>query len=143
MPYPALQNFDTPNADFSCVRRQRSNTPLQALTTLNEVVFVECAQHLAMEMARAGGATDDERIDYAFRRCVSRLPVDEERAALKELMQQQEQRFAEGWASPWQVATGKEARPADLPEGVTPVKLAGYTVVARVILNLDETITKE
>ncbi|HQX84776.1 MAG TPA: hydantoinase/oxoprolinase family protein, partial [Aestuariivirga sp.] len=79
-----------------------------------EVVFVECAQHLAMEMAREGGTTDDERIDYAFRRCVSRPPVEEERAALKELMQQQEKRFAEGWASPWQVATGKEARPEDL-----------------------------
>ena len=143
MPYPALQNFDTPNADFSCVRRQRSNTPLQALTTLNEIVFVECAQHLALEMARSGGATDDERIDYAFRRCVSRRPTDEERAALKSLMEKQEQRFAEGWASPWQVATGKESPPEELPSGVTPVKLAGYTVVARVVLNLDETITKE
>jgi hypothetical protein len=96
-----------------------------------------------MKMAREGGATDDERIDYAFRRCVSRRPSDEERAALKELMEKQAQRFAEGWANPWQVATGKDEPPADLPEGVTPVQLAGYTIVARVILNLDETIVKE
>ncbi len=143
MPYPALQNFDTPNADFSCVRRQRSNTPLQALTTLNEVVFVECAQSLAMQMAREGGSTDDDRINYAFRRCVSRLPTDEELTELKQLMQKQEERFAEGWANPWQVATGKDEPPGELPPGVTPVKLAGYAVVSRVILNLDETITKE
>jgi mono/diheme cytochrome c family protein len=143
MPYPALQNFDTPNADAACVRRGRSNTPLQALTTLNETVFVECAQSLGMKMAREGGATDDERIDFAFRRCVSRRPSDDERAALKELMQKQAKRFAEGWANPWQVATGKDEPPTDLPDGVTPVQLAGYTIVARVILNLDETIVKE
>ncbi len=140
MPYPALQNFDTPNADASCVRRSRSNTPLQALTTLNEVVFVECAQSLAMKMAREGGATDDARIEYAFRRCVSRAPSEEERAELLTLLKKQEQRFAEGWASPWLVATGKEEIPTKLPDGVTPVKLAGYAVVARVILNLDETM---
>ena len=57
--------------------------------------------------------------------------------------QQAQREWPQDSARPWQVATGKEARPEDLPEGVTPVKLAGYTVVARVILNLDETIMKE
>src|SRR5262249_40612089 len=57
-PYPMLQTFDVPNADFSCVRRQRSNSPLQALTSLNEPIFVECAQSLAQKVLRNGGPTD-------------------------------------------------------------------------------------
>src|SRR5437867_1766085 len=72
VPYPMLQTFDAPNGDFSCVRRQRSNTPLQALVSLNETEFVECAQALARKMLLEGGQTDSDRINYAFRRALSR-----------------------------------------------------------------------
>src|SRR6185369_3711248 len=78
VPYPALQAFDAPNGDFSCVRRTRSNTPFQALTSLNEPVFLECARALAMRTIREGGATDAERVTYTFRRCVARPPTDRE-----------------------------------------------------------------
>lgn len=143
IPFPVLQNFDTPNGDFSCVRRTRSNTPLQALTTLNEVVSMECAQSLARLALTEGGATDDARLEYAFRRCLSRRPDADELAELKQLLNSQLQRIAEGWINPWQIASGQDQAPGALPPGVTPAQLAGYTVAARVIMNLDETITKE
>jgi hypothetical protein len=142
-PYPMLANFDTPNADTSCVRRIRSNTPLQALTTLNETLFVESAQALARRVVTEGGTTDAQRVAYGFRLCTSRTPSDDERGELVALLEKQRKRIADGWISPWQIATGKEERPQALPDGVTPADLGAYTVVARVLLNLDETIVKE
>ena len=143
LPYPALQNFDTPNADLSCVRRQRSNTPLQALTTLNEVIFVECARALALRTLSAAGPSDAERVTYAFRSCVGRQPSEAECQALVGLLARQQQRIAEGWTDAREIATGKHELPEKLPPGATPAQWAAYTVVARVILNLDETITKQ
>jgi len=142
-PYPVLQVFDAPNGDFSCVRRMRSNTPLQALVSLNETVFVECAQALARKALEEGGGTDADRITYAFRRALSRPPTADEKAELLGLLQKQEHRIAEGWANPNEIATGKNEVAKDLPKGATPRQLAAYTVVSRVLLNLDETITKE
>jgi hypothetical protein len=142
-PYPFLQTFDTPNGDVSCVRRLRSNTPLQALMTLNETVSMECAQNLAKLALEKGGGTDEDRITYIFRRAVSRKPTKEELAELMGLMERQQKRIAEGWVNPYELATGKNEIPAHLPKGATPTQLAAYTVVSRVALNLDETITKE
>lgn len=142
-PYPALTNFDVPNADFSCVRRSRSNTPLQALTTLNEEVFVDCARALAGRVLREGGRTDEERIRYAFRLVVSREPAAKEAEVVMKLLAKQRQRIADGWVNPWEVATGAAAKPENLPTGATPADLAAYTVAARAMLNLDETITRE
>ncbi len=146
-PYPALQTFDVPNADFSCVRRQRSNSPLQALVSLNEPIFVECSQNLARRILAEGGPTDEARISYAFRRVLARQPEADERRELISLLDRERQRFADGWLNPTEVAA-LPAKPApqslkDLPPGTTPTQLAAYTVVSRVLLNLDETITKE
>lgn len=126
VPYPALQAFDAPNGDASCVRRSRSNTPLQALTTLNEPVFVESAQALAAKTLREGGATDEARLTYAFRRCLARKPSAQESAVLLDLLKRQSQR------KPVVPASAGEGKPVD-----------AWTVVARVLLNLDETITRE
>jgi hypothetical protein len=143
VPYPMLQNFDAPNGDISCVRRARSNTPLQALTTLNEPLFIESAQALARKTLREGGATDMQRLSYAFRRCLARRPTELEAAELLRLLNKQKQRLAGGWLSALDL-TGLDApRPLKLPPGVTPVQLAAWTAVSRVLLNLDETITKE
>jgi hypothetical protein len=142
-PYPVLQVFDAPNGDFSCVRRMRSNTPLQALASLNENVFVECAQALARKTLQEGGPTDTDRINYAFKRTLARLPSPEEKTDLQDLLEKQEKRIAEGWVNPNEIATGKNEVPKDLPKGTTPKQLAAYTIVSRVLLNLDETITKE
>jgi hypothetical protein len=142
-PYPALQTFDVPNADMSCVRRLRSNSPLQALVSLNEPIFVECAQAFARKTLQEGGKTDAQRITYAFRCALSRLPTDDEKQELLSLLRREQQRISDGWINPIQVATGENELSSKLPPGVTPTQLAAYTVVSRVLLNLDETITKE
>ncbi len=143
VPYPMLQAFDAPNGDFACTRRVRSNTPLQALTTLNEPMFVECAQALALKTVRESGASDGERLDFAFRRCLSRAPRADEAAVLLELLERQVARFQAEGAQPWEFAAADPAAPPELPEGTTPADLAAWTAVARVVLNLDETITRE
>lgn len=142
-PYPVLQNFDTPNGDFSCVKRSRSNTPLQALTTLNETMFMECARALASTTLKDGGADDAARLTFAFRRCLSRAPNDLERQTLSGLLTRQLARFSTGGQDPWQLAANDPDHPPTLPEGISPSQLAAWTVVSRVLLNLDETLTKE
>jgi hypothetical protein len=143
-PYPLLATFDVPEGNNACVRRARSNTPLQALVTLNETIAVEAARALALRTLAEGGTTDAERIGYAFRRCVSRPPSRTERDVLLNLLAEQRQRIGDGWVNPWEIVTGnKDQKPATVPPGSTPAQWAAYTVMARVLLNLDETITRE
>jgi hypothetical protein len=143
VPYPVLQTFDAPNGDFACVRRVRSNTPLQALMTLNEPVFVDCARALALRVVEKGGWSDLDRVVYAFRRCLSRPPTPEESTELLTLFGKEHEHFARPRAKPWEFAAEDPAHPPTLPAGTTPAQLAAWTTVARVLLNLDETITKE
>jgi len=143
LPYPVLQTFDAPNGDASCVRRERSNTPLQALTTLNETLFLESAQALARRVLADAGDSDQERLNYAFRRTLSRKPADAESTELLALLQKQKERLAEGWLNAWELAGLDEAGKQKLPKGATPVEVAAWTAVSRVLLNLDEAITKE
>src|SRR5262245_39656314 len=114
-PYPVLQTFDVPNADFSCVRRQRSNSPLQALTSLNEPIFFECAQALARRTLQDGGPTDSDRTTYAFRRVLARPPTETEKAELLSLLEKQRRRIADGWISVAELSTGKNEPIRDLP----------------------------
>ncbi|MDR3622424.1 MAG: PSD1 and planctomycete cytochrome C domain-containing protein [Paludisphaera borealis] len=137
VPYPMLQAFDAPNGDFSCVRRPKSNTPLQALTLLNEPIALDCARSLAALTLKDGGATDADRIAFAFRRCVARKPTAEEVEVLSSLLKRQVERFTAGEVDPRELAADQPAT------GVAPARLASWTVLARVLLNLDETITKE
>jgi hypothetical protein len=139
VPYPMLQTFDAPNGDSSCVRRSRSNTPLQALTTLNEPLSLEAARALALKTLFEGGKTDAERLTYAFRRSVSRKPTDAEQHELLGFLEKQTIRLREGWLDTWSL-TGE---PPKLPAGTTPVELGAWTALSRVLLNLDETITKD
>ena len=143
VPYPVLQTFDAPNGDFACVRRARSNTPLQALATLNEPEFLECARALALRTLRDAGPTDSERLNLAFRRCLARTPTADESATLLALLDKETKRFSGQGSDPWELIAGETAERPSLPEGATPARLAGWTVVSRVLLNLDETITKE
>jgi hypothetical protein len=142
MPDPVMANFDGPNGDFACARRTRSNTPLAALTGLNEPIFVEAARALALRVLREGGADDARRIDYALLLCVSRPARPAERETLLTLLQTTRRRLAEGWLNPREVATGEPDKLPALPKGATPQDAAAWTVVARVLLNLDETISK-
>ena len=135
VPYPMLQNFDTPNGDASCVRRSMSNTPLQALTTLNEPLFLEAARALAAKTVAEGGKTDESKLRFAVKRCLSREPNDGESATLLGLLVKQRSRYAKGELKAEELLDG--AGGGNAPE------LAAWTTVARVLLNLDETITKE
>jgi len=143
LPYPILQTFDAPNGDFSCVRRPRSNTPLQALMTLNEPIMVEAARALGMKVLSDGGSSDEAKLTDAFQRCVSRKPTDEEKATLLNLLKKQQARFSKADAKPWELAAADPKYPPKLPQGTTPADAAAWTVIARVLLNLDETITRE
>jgi Protein of unknown function (DUF1553)/Protein of unknown function (DUF1549) len=143
LPYPVLDTFDAPPGEAACVRRPRSNTPLQALVTLNEPLSMECARGLALRTLREGGPSDAERLVYAFRLCVARFPTALESAELLTLLAKEETTFARPDTKPWETAAHDPAHPPDLPAGVTPAQAAAWTVVARVLLNLDETITRE
>ncbi len=128
VPYPMLQIFDSPNGDISCVRRARANTPLQALTTLNETLFVESARALALKTLREGGATDAQRLTYAFRRCLARKPSAPESDELLRLLNKQKQRLTDGWLSALDLTGMDAAHLPTLPAGSTPVQLAAWTV---------------
>jgi mono/diheme cytochrome c family protein len=142
LPDPVLSSFDAPNGDFACVRRLRSNTPLAALTSLNETVFVAAAQGLALRVLQKGGATDSERAAYAFRLCTSRKPKPAEVDEILGLLNSSMERVAAGWVPAKEVAFGASEKMPELPEGATPTQAAAWTIVARVLLNLDETVTK-
>ena len=138
-PYPMLQVFDTPNGETACVRRLRSNTPLQALTLLNEPIFMDTAIALARRTLEDAGPDDAARVTYAFRRVVSRAPDRDEHAALLGLLHQQRRRHAAGELDPAEMFSPEQPPPL----GATLADWAAFTVVARTILNLDEAITKE
>lgn len=143
VPYPMLQNFDTPRGDASCVRRIRSNTPIQALTTLNEDLFVECGRALAMRTISNDGDEQKRMLD-AFRRCTSRMPTDSELTTLLEFLRKQTERFStEPQDHAIQLATGSSDGRLQLPANVSAAEVAAWTAVSRVLLNLDEVVTKE
>jgi hypothetical protein len=143
VPYPPLAAFDAPPGEAACVKRPRSNTPLQALTALNEPVFVEAARALGRRALTEGGATDEGRLRHAVRLVVSRPPTDAEQAALLGLLARQRAKFADPASDPWAVAFGGPAEYKLLPHTATPAEAAAWAAVARVLLNLDETLTKE
>ena len=121
-PHPALAVFDAPDGFSACTRRLRSNTPLQALTLLNDRQFYEFAEALAQRVLKSPAKNEAERIDYAFRLCLSRPPNADEKKRLEELFHQQ-------------FAQEKGDEPARRQEA--------WKTMARVLLNLDETITRE
>ncbi len=142
MPDPVMSTFDSPNADIPCARRVRSNTPLAALAGMNETVFVEAARAMAVRVLNESSQTESDRIDYAFALCTGRKPGERERNEVLTLLDKQRKRLADGWMNAKEVATGDAAKTPDLPAHATPQDAAAWTLVSRVILNLDETISK-
>jgi hypothetical protein len=150
-PYAAAITMDAPTSETTCVRRDRSNTPLQALTLLNDTVFVEAAQALARRvLSECPERTIAARARHAFRLCLARPPRSEELARLTAFFDRQLARFRAGELDAVQVAglSSQDPVPTPLltrrpPPGSDPNELAAWTTVARVLLNLDETVTKE
>jgi hypothetical protein len=118
-----LTTFDAPAATVSCPARERSNTPLQALTLLNDPLYVESAHGLAKRTINDGGDNPASRIAFAFRTALSRQPDAVESAALLRVLERASEMF-------------REAKPEN-------VELAVWATVARTILNLDEVVTRE
>ncbi len=117
-PYPFLSTFDVPNGETGCVKRVRSNTPMQALMTLNETLSIEAAEALGRRMEKEGGESDETQLRFGFQLCTGREATASEISTLCGLLQRERDR-------------------------TTPDSLKPITIAARVLLNLDETITKE
>ncbi|AMV21311.1 DUF1553 domain-containing protein [Planctomyces sp. SH-PL14] len=137
-PYPSMTTFDAPNREVCTISRSRTNTPLQALVTLNDPVFIEASQALARRMA-AHGATPAEHLELGFRLCASRSPSATESARLIALYEQLKTEFD---AAPEKAKAVATKPLGDLPAGLAPPEAAAWTVVANVLLNLDEVLMK-
>ena len=135
---PFAQNvtFDAPPANASCTRRDRSNSPLQALTLLNDPVFFEAAQSMASNSLTQPDLTDAGRIEWAFRRAVSRIPTEAEIRILQEYLAEQRMIVSHD-------ATAVERLAITAPEGVEKTEMAVWTGLCSVILNLHEFIVRE
>ena len=140
LPFPSLSAFDAPAGETACPRRTRSNTPLQALTTLNEKTFVEAAQAMALRVLKEGGEDDRARARYAFRLCTGRTPTASELDKLLAFWKEQYNHFENDTADAVKVGSPDLAK---MPAEVNLHKVAAWAMVSRAILNLDETITKE
>lgn len=137
---PTMMTFDAAGRETCVVRETRTNTPLQALTLMNDVTFIEAARGLAQRVMADGGQTPEDRLTLAFRLATSRKPRPRELEILISGWQAQRERFAK---SP--EAADKLTKIGELlrPENLDRAELAAYTTIAGMILNLDETITKE
>jgi hypothetical protein len=134
VPYPQLAIFDAPGANLSCSRRERSNTPLQALNLLNDPVFFEAAQGLALRVLREAPPGFRDRLNHAYRLCYGRPASPREADRLAGYFEQQRAAMPSGDAL--------KLLPVP-PEGIEPEAAAAWTLVARVLLNSDEFIHRE
>jgi hypothetical protein len=140
LPFPSMLAFDAPSADASCTRRVRSNTPIQALTTLNERTFVEAAQALGLRIIKQGGEHNRARAEFAFKLCTGRAPSETELASLLGFWDEQYRYFEDRTGAAVSVAVPDIK---SIPQDVNLHKVAAWAMIARALLNLDETITKE
>jgi hypothetical protein len=136
VPYPMLMTFDAPDSNATCARRERSNTPLQALTQLNDPVFYECAQALGRRMADVPTSDVSEKLRQGFLSALSRPPTKEELKRLTELYQRQRAAFEQVPENAAKALEEKEPTSRS-------TEMATYVALARVILNLDEFITRD
>jgi hypothetical protein len=139
-PPPDMINFDSPTRETCIVRETRTNTPLQSLTLMNDVAYLEAARKLAEKMMLEGGASASSRIEYGWWRTLDRAPEPGEERALLKMLDHFEKRYqADPKAADQYLKQGESPRDASL----NSAELASYTAVASAMLNLDETITKE
>lgn len=138
-PPPSMTTFDSPSREKCTTRRERTNTPLQALLTMNDVQYFEAARHLGYRMLREGGNTDADRLRYGFRLATARVPDATECSVLNDTLTVAKRRYVENSdAARKVIAVGESPVPADVPAP----DLAAYTIVGNLLLNLDEVLTK-
>jgi hypothetical protein len=136
-PYPSMSTFDAPNREVCTLRRSRTSTPLQALVTLNDPVYLEAAQGLARRMIAAGGSIEN-RIEHGFRLCVARQPTAAELQRLVAFHAEARSEFERDSEDARRLTSDPLGRPLDC----APADFAALATVANVLLNLDETLMK-
>lgn len=138
-PPPFMSNFDAPNREQLCSRRERSNTPLQALQTMNDTQHFEAARAFGERILTEGGTTPEQRITFAWRTVLSRSPRPDELAVVQKSLDQYLTRYrSDAEAARKVIAVGESKPKSGLPEP----ELAAYTLLANLVLNLDETVTR-
>ena len=137
---PAMMTFDATDRETCTVRTPRTNTPLQALNLMNDVTYLEASRKLAERMMKEGGVNPRERIDYAFRLATARPVRSQESEVLLETFQQFQQSYLKDPEAAVQFLSAGES---ERDKTLDPAELASYASVASLILNLDETVTKE
>jgi len=140
IPPPTMAAFDAPGRETCIVRETRTNTPLQALSVLNDVTFIDAARAFAERMMEVSSASPAVRLSAAFQAATGRRPQPAELAILRRNLDDQRGRFRSDPAAARALLESGESRP---DPKLDPVDLAAYTAVAQLILNLDETITRE
>ena len=139
-PPPSLTTLDTPSREQCRTRRERTDTPLQALLMMNDVTYFEAARQLGYRMLHEGGASDADRLRYGFRLVTARMPADNECAILAQNLDAQRAAFRANEAAAKQaIRVGESPVPGDVP----PAELAAYTMVANLLLNLDGVVTRD
>jgi hypothetical protein len=139
-PPPFMSNFDAPNREQLCARRERSNTPLQALQLMNDTQHFEAARGFAARILAEAGATPSERVDFAYRTVLSRSPSDDEKKIVLRVLQTFLDRYiADPSAAAATIVVGESPVQSKAP----PSELAAYTMLANMLLNLDETISRD
>jgi len=140
VPPPSMLQLDAPTRETCTLRRQRTNTPLQALALLNDTQFVEAARVLAQRVLASTLASDRDGITLAFRRAVAREPSDSETQSLLRLLSAERLRFQQDRAAVEALLSVGEC---PVPSEVNRSELAAWTVLANVLLNLDEALSRE
>jgi hypothetical protein len=138
-PPPQMSAFDAPSREACMVRRERTNTPLQALLLLNETQYVEAARALAERAMHEGGATAEKRLAYLFRLATARSPDAAEAGELQAAYQDLLSTYTRDLQAAQKLTTVGESKPGT---GLDPAELAALTMIANVVLNLDEVLTK-
>jgi hypothetical protein len=131
-PFAAYSVFDGPTGETCVAERNRSNTPLQALTLLNDEMFLEMARAMAKQTLEIPSASETAKATRLFRRVVTRPPTEDELAAIVSFQQAQLKRLSAGELQSAKIGKNKQATP----------EFASWVMVARALINLDETITK-
>ncbi|MBI2949124.1 MAG: DUF1553 domain-containing protein, partial [Verrucomicrobia bacterium] len=139
VPYPSMATFDAPSRETCTIRRQPTNTPLQAFVTLNDPAFFEMAQGLALRICSEGGSTAADRIRYGLRLVLLRPPADEQVRALDQLLQSERAHYRADAEAATKLLKGA---PGEMPTGVDRSELAAWVVVSNVLLNLDAFLMK-
>jgi hypothetical protein len=137
-PYPSMATFDAPNREVCVLKRDRTNTPLQALVTMNDPAFMEAAQGLARRVLlqeSAASKSDAEKLAAMFQWVLSRAPQEREQTTLGQLIQSTREKFAKDAEQATKLATDPIG---PIPAGADVTELATWTLVANILLNLDE-----